>query len=50
MISESTAQFTPTATLGDNFAQVLPNGEVTFRLLAPEARTVDLIIGFQSFP
>jgi enterochelin esterase-like enzyme len=50
MISENTRQFTPTPTLGDNFTQVLPNGEVTFRLLAPQAQSVDLIIGFQCFP
>ena len=40
----------PTPTLADNFTQVLPDGQVTFRLLAPNARVVELVIGVQCGP
>jgi enterochelin esterase-like enzyme len=40
----------PTPTLGDNFTQVLPDRRVTFRLLAPKATAVDVLIGLKSGP
>jgi enterochelin esterase-like enzyme len=44
------AQATPTPTLGDNFTQVLPDRRVTFRLLAPKANAVEVVIGIKSGP
>ena len=48
--ASSTAQATPTPTLGDNFTQVLPDRRVTFRLLAPKANAVQVVIGIKSGP
>jgi 1,4-alpha-glucan branching enzyme len=39
----STPEATPT--LGDNFTQVLPDRRVTFRLLAPQANSVAVVVG-----
>jgi hypothetical protein len=44
------AQPTPTPTLRDKITQVLPDRRVTFRLLAPKANAVDVIIGIKSGP
>ena len=44
------AQPTPMPTLGDNFTQVLPDRHVIFRLLAPKANAVDVVIGMTSGP
>jgi hypothetical protein len=46
--SESTPEATPTPTLGDRFTQVLPDRRVTFRLLAPKANDVKVLIGVKS--
>jgi enterochelin esterase family protein len=46
--SESTPEATPTPTLGDHFTQVLPDRRVTFRLLAPKANDVKVLIGVTS--
>src|ERR1700722_11211020 len=46
----STTQATPTSTLRDKLTQVLPDRHVTFRLLAPEANAVDVIVGVKSGP
>ncbi len=43
--SASTPEVTPTPTLGDHFTQVLPDRRVTFRLLAPKANDVQVLIG-----
>jgi hypothetical protein len=48
--ASGTAQATPTPTLGDNFTQVLPDRRVTFRLLAPKANAVQVVIGIKSGP
>jgi enterochelin esterase-like enzyme len=48
--TEGTAQPTPTPTLGAHFSQVLPDRHVVFRLLAPKANAVDVIIGITSGP
>jgi enterochelin esterase-like enzyme len=45
--SESTPEATPTPTLGDHFTQVLADGRVTFRLLAPKANAVEVVIGIK---
>ena len=47
---EGAAQPTPTPTLGDHFSQVLPDRHVVFRLLAPKANAVDVVIGINSGP
>ena len=47
-LSESTPEATPTPTLGDHFTQVLPDRRVTFRLLAPKANAVEVVIGIKS--
>ena len=39
---------TPTPTLGEHDTQVLPDGRVTFRLLAPKVNDVKIIIGLKS--
>lgn len=44
----SAAQPTPTPTLGDRFTQVLPDRRVTFRLFAPTANAVHVLIGVKS--
>jgi enterochelin esterase-like enzyme len=46
--SESTPEATPTPTLGDHFTQVLPDRRVSFRLLAPKANEVEVVIGMKS--
>src|SRR3984885_2041682 len=46
--SSSTTQATPPPTLREKLTQVLPDRQVTFRLLAPKANTVDVIIGLKS--
>jgi enterochelin esterase-like enzyme len=45
--SESTPEATPTSTLGDHFTQVLSDRRVTFRLLAPKASDVKVLIGVE---
>jgi enterochelin esterase family protein len=40
-----TSETKPAPTLGDTFTQVLPDGRVTFRLLAPKANAVEVVIG-----
>jgi enterochelin esterase-like enzyme len=50
MTPEGTAQPTPTPILGDHFSQVLPDRHVVFRLLAPKANAVDVVIGIKSGP
>jgi enterochelin esterase-like enzyme len=47
-LSESTPEATPTPTLGDHFTQVLPDRRITFRLLAPKANAVEVVIGMKS--
>jgi enterochelin esterase-like enzyme len=42
------AEATPTPTFGYNVTQVLPDRHVTFRLLAPKANAVDVVIGVTS--
>jgi enterochelin esterase-like enzyme len=37
----------PLRTLGDRFTQVLPNRRVAFRLLAPKANAVEVVIGLK---
>jgi hypothetical protein len=46
--SESTPAATPTPTLGEHNTQVLPDRTVTFRLLAPNANDVKVIIGLKN--
>jgi len=46
--SESAPEATPTPTLGDRFTQVLPDRRVTFRLFAPKANAVEVLIGIKS--
>jgi enterochelin esterase-like enzyme len=41
---------TPTPPLRDNLTQVLPDRRVTFRLFAPKANAVDVVIGIKSGP
>src|SRR5262249_47760859 len=48
MPSESTPEATPTPTMGEHDTQVLPDRRVTFRLLAPNANAVKVIIGVKS--
>src|SRR3984893_3318890 len=47
-LSGSTPEATPMPTLGDHFTQVLPDRRVTFRLLAPKANAVEVVIGIKS--
>jgi enterochelin esterase-like enzyme len=47
-LSESTPEATPTPTLGDHFTQVLPDRRVTFRLFAPKANAVEVVIGLNN--
>jgi 1,4-alpha-glucan branching enzyme len=44
--SASAPETTPT--LGDHFTQVLPDGRVTFRLFAPKANSVEVVIGIKN--
>lgn len=46
----SAPETTPTSTLRDRLTQVLPDRRVTFRLLAPEANAVEVVIGIKSGP
>jgi hypothetical protein len=46
--SASAPVATPTPTLGENYTQVLPDQRVTFRLLAPKANAVKVVIGVNS--
>jgi enterochelin esterase-like enzyme len=46
--SQSTPEATPTPTLGDQYTQVLPDRRVTFRLSAPKANDVKVLIGVKS--
>lgn len=48
MTPRGNTQPIPTPTLGDNFTQVLSDRRVTFRLLAPKAAAVDVLIGLKS--
>jgi hypothetical protein len=43
--SASAPVATPIPTLGENYTQVLPDRRVTFRLLAPKANAVKVLIG-----
>jgi Putative esterase/Carbohydrate-binding module 48 (Isoamylase N-terminal domain) len=45
--SQSTPEAMTAPTLGDHFTQVLPDRRVTFRLFAPKASAVELIIGLK---
>src|SRR5262245_43345919 len=46
--SESTPEAKSPPTLGDHFTQVLPDRRVTFRLFAPKANAVEVVIGIKS--
>jgi len=46
--SASVPEATPTPTLGEHYTQVLPDRRVTFRLLAPKANAVKVMIGVKS--
>jgi hypothetical protein len=48
MMPPSTAQEKPMPTIGDNWTEVLADRRVTFRLLAPNAGTVSVLIGLKS--
>src|ERR1700722_10403727 len=48
MTPHTTARPTPAPTLSDTLTQLLPDGRVTFRLLAPKANTVEVLIGLKS--
>ena len=48
MTPSTTARPTPAPTLSDTLTQLLPDGRVTFRLLAPKANTVEVLIGLKS--
>ena len=45
---EATPEATPTPTLGEHYTQVLPDRTVTFRLLAPKANAVKVMIGVKT--
>jgi hypothetical protein len=45
-----TPEPTPPGPLRDKITQVLPDRNVTFRLLAPKANAVDVILGIKSGP
>ena len=45
--SASAPGATPTPTLGDDFTQVLADRRVTFRLFAPKANAVEVVIGIK---
>ena len=46
----ATPEPTPRPPLRDNLTQVLPDRRVTFRLFAPKANAVDVVIGIKSGP
>jgi enterochelin esterase-like enzyme len=46
--SESASGLKPPPTVGDHFTQVLPDRHVTFRLFAPKANAVEVVIGIKS--
>lgn len=46
--SERTPEATSTPTLGRNYTEVLPDRRVTFRLLAPKANDVKVLLGVKS--
>jgi len=46
--SGSTPEVKPPPTLGDHFTQVSPDRRVTFRLFAPKANAVEVVIGIKS--
>jgi enterochelin esterase-like enzyme len=46
----TSAEPTPTPTLGDRFTQILPDRHVLFRFFAPKANAVDVVIGIKSGP
>jgi enterochelin esterase-like enzyme len=48
MTLSNTAETAPTPTLGDNFTEVLRDRRVTFRLLAPKANAVSVLVGLKS--
>jgi 1,4-alpha-glucan branching enzyme len=48
MTLSNIAETAPTPTLGDNFTEVLRDRRVTFRLLAPKANAVEVVIGIKS--
>jgi enterochelin esterase-like enzyme len=48
MMPLSTAEEKPMPTIGDNWTEVLADRRVTFRLLAPNAGTVRVLIGLKS--
>jgi len=48
--SGSTPEVKPPPTLGDHFTQVLPDRRVTFRLFAPKANAVEVVIGSRALP
>jgi hypothetical protein len=48
MMPLSTAEEKPMPTIGDNWTEVLADRRVTFRLLAPNAGTVSVLIGLKS--
>jgi enterochelin esterase-like enzyme len=48
MTLSNTVHTAPTPTLGDNFTEVLRDRRVSFRLLAPKANAVEVVIGIKS--
>src|SRR6266478_8087632 len=44
----STPEATPNPTPEENFGQILPDGHVMFRLLAPNAQSVSVVLGTNS--
>jgi len=44
MTSHHITQLTQTPTLGDNFTQILPNGQVTFRLTIVAGGTHSMLV------
>jgi len=44
----SSPEATPMPALGDDVGQILPDGHVMFRLLAPNAQSVSVVIGTNS--
>jgi hypothetical protein len=48
MISSNIEQPKPARTIGDNWTEVLPDRRVIFRFLAPNADTVNVLIGLKS--
>jgi enterochelin esterase-like enzyme len=48
MTPSTTSQPAPAPTLSETLTQLLPDGRVKFRLLAPNAKTVEILIGMTS--